>query len=67
MLEQEGCNLIVAAFEVSNEKGVGFLENIDQECPEMELADREIPFVPQSEILKNPNDVASILSIAPWN
>lgn len=24
MLEQEGCNLIVAAFEVSNEKGVGF-------------------------------------------
>lgn len=37
MLEQEGCNLIVAAFEVPNEKGFGFLENIDQECPEMEV------------------------------
>lgn len=50
MLEQEGYDLMAAAFEVYNEMGPGFLEEIYQECLEIELASREIPFVPQEEL-----------------
>jgi GxxExxY protein len=50
MLEQEGYDLMGAAFEVYNDKGFGFLEDIYQECLEMELGDRKIPFVSQGEL-----------------
>ncbi|MEN9638080.1 MAG: hypothetical protein RL077_6484 [Verrucomicrobiota bacterium] len=40
-----GYALIGACFEVYNEKGSGFLEEVYQECLEMELTDRGIPFV----------------------
>ncbi len=36
--------LLGACFEVYKEKGCGFLEAVFQECLEMELADRGIPF-----------------------
>jgi GxxExxY protein len=36
--------LLGACFEVHTEKGCGFLEAVFQECLEMELADRKIPF-----------------------
>ena len=47
LYQQEGYELIGAAMEVSNEMGPGFLEEVYQECIEMELADRKIPFQPQ--------------------
>jgi GxxExxY protein len=50
MLEQEGYDLMAAAFEVYNEMGPGFLEEIYQECLEMELKERGIPFVPQEQL-----------------
>jgi len=50
VLKQEGYDLMGAAFEVYNEMGFGFLEEIYQECLEMELRDRNIPFVPQEEL-----------------
>jgi GxxExxY protein len=50
MLKQEGYDLMAAAFEVYNEMGSGFLEEIYQECLEIELADRGIPFVPQEAL-----------------
>ncbi len=50
MLEQEGYDLMAAAFEVYNEMGPGFLEEIYQECLEVELEDRDIPFVSQKEL-----------------
>ena len=36
--------LLGACFEVYKDKGCGFLEAVFQECLELELADREIPF-----------------------
>lgn len=50
MLKQEGYDLMAAAFEVYNEEGFGFLEEIYQECMEVELGDRGIPFVAQEEL-----------------
>ncbi len=50
MLKQEGYDLMAAAFEVYNEEGFGFLEDIYQECIEIELGDRGIPFVAQEEL-----------------
>ena len=50
MLKQEGYDLMAAAFEVYNEEGFGFLEEIYQECLEMELEDRGIPFAAQQEL-----------------
>lgn len=50
MLKQEGYDLMAAAFEVYNEEGVGFLEEIYQECMEIELEERGIPFVSQGEL-----------------
>ncbi len=41
----ESFEIIGACFEVYKEKGCGFLEPVYQECLEMELADRNIPFV----------------------
>ncbi len=50
MLDQEGYDLMAAAFEVYNQMGSGFLEDIYQECFEIELKERGIPFVPQEQL-----------------
>jgi GxxExxY protein len=42
--------LLGACFEVYKEKGCGFLEAVFQECMELELADRRIPFVMQPRL-----------------
>jgi len=44
LFKQEGYDLMAAAFEVYNEKGHGFLEDVHQECLEKELTLRKIPF-----------------------
>jgi len=49
-LQQEGYDLMGAIFEVYNELGFGLSEDIYQESLEMELADRNIPFLSQDEI-----------------
>ena len=43
MYEQEGYNLVGAAIEVYNTLGHGFLEEVYQECFEIELSFRGIP------------------------
>jgi GxxExxY protein len=50
MLKQEGYDLMAAAFEVYNEEGFGFLEEIYQECMEIELEERGISFVAQGKL-----------------
>jgi len=49
-LQQQGYDFMAAAFEVYNEMGQGFTEEIYQESLEDELADRGIPFVAQAEV-----------------
>lgn len=44
LFRQKGYDLMGAAFEVYKEKGSGFLEAVNQECMERELAARKIPF-----------------------
>jgi GxxExxY protein len=44
LFRQEGYNLMSAAFEVYNEKGSGFLEEVYHECLERELTRRKIPW-----------------------
>ena len=39
-----------AAFEVYNDRGYGLAEEIYQECLEIELALRKIPFIPKREL-----------------
>jgi GxxExxY protein len=46
----EGFKLMGAAFEVYNDRGYGLAEEIYQECLEIELGLREIPFVPKREL-----------------
>src|SRR5439155_19863760 len=43
--------IIGAAIEIANHMGAGFLESVYQECMELELTEREIPFETQ-KILK---------------
>jgi GxxExxY protein len=50
MMEQEGYDLMGAAFEVYNVEGFGFLEDVYQECLEIELGMRKIPFESQTEL-----------------
>ncbi len=50
MFEQEGYDLMGAAFEVYNELGYGMAEEIYQQSLEVELAIRSIQFVPQAEL-----------------
>jgi GxxExxY protein len=45
---EESYQIIGACFEVYNEMGIGFLEPVYQECLEIELQERGIPFVPQT-------------------
>lgn len=42
--------IVGACFEVYNEKGCGFVEAVYQECLEIELALRDIPFQAQPEL-----------------
>jgi GxxExxY protein len=51
-LQQEGYDFMATAFEVYNELGHGFTEDIYiyQEALERELAAHKIPFVPQAEL-----------------
>ena len=49
-LQQEGYDFMATAFEVYNELGHGFTEDIYQEALEQELAAHKIPFLPQAEI-----------------
>jgi len=46
----ESFEIMGACFEVYKEKGSGFLEAVYQECLELELADRNIPFHAQPQL-----------------
>lgn len=48
--EQESYQILGACFEVYKEKGAGFTEPVYQECLEIELSLRGIPFQAQPEI-----------------
>ncbi|MHC1767816.1 MAG: GxxExxY protein [Verrucomicrobiia bacterium] len=48
--KSEGYTLMGAAFEVYNEKGYGMAEEIYQECLELELDLRDIPFLSKPEL-----------------
>ena len=50
LFQQEGYDFMGAAFEVYNEMGNGFLEEVYQECMENELTLRNIPFVSKSRL-----------------
>jgi GxxExxY protein len=50
MLEQEGYNIMGAAFEVYNNLGSGFLEEVYQRSLHIELTSRNIPYRSQQEI-----------------
>lgn len=45
LYQQQGYDLMGAAFEVYNDMGHGFFEEVYHESLEMELTDRAIPFV----------------------
>lgn len=47
LYQQEGYDVMGAAFEVYNEMGNGFLEDVYQECLEKELQMRKIAFRPK--------------------
>ena len=49
----ESFDIMGACFEVYKEKGSGFVESVYQECLEMELGDRKIPFKAQVELALN--------------
>jgi GxxExxY protein len=48
--KEESYKIMGACFEVYKEMGPGFLEAVYQECLEIELSVRQIPFVPQREL-----------------
>ena len=48
--QQEGYDFMAAAFEVYNDMGNGYTEDIYQESLERELTDRKIPFREQAEL-----------------
>jgi GxxExxY protein len=48
--KDEAYAIVGACFEVYNELGCGFLEAVYQECLEMELTLRGVPFRPQAEL-----------------
>ena len=48
--KQEGYDLMAAAFEVYNEQGHGFAEEVYQESLELELGLRRIPFSSKGEL-----------------
>ncbi|HTV42892.1 MAG TPA: GxxExxY protein [Candidatus Sulfotelmatobacter sp.] len=48
--KEESYEIMGACFEVYKEKGSGFAESVYQECLEIELEDRKIPFRAQPEL-----------------
>jgi GxxExxY protein len=50
LFEQEGYELMGAAFEVYNELGSGFLEEVYQEALERVLAEKKIPYLAQPRL-----------------
>ncbi len=48
--KDEAFAIVGACFDVFNEMGCGFLEAVYQECLEIELGLREIPFQPQADL-----------------
>ncbi len=50
IFKQESYEIIGACFEVYNEMGCGFLENVYQECLGIEFAQRSLPFVAKQEL-----------------
>ncbi len=48
--KDESYAVVGVCFAVYNEMGYGFTEPVYQECLEIELADRGIPFRPQAEL-----------------
>jgi GxxExxY protein len=50
LFEEETYAVLGACFEVYKDKGCGFLEAVYQECLELELGFRSIPFVAQAEL-----------------
>lgn len=55
--KKETYNIIGAAMDVHRTLGMGFLESVYQEAMEIELAKRNIPFVPQKKIQIQYKDV----------
>lgn len=53
MFKEESFKIMGACFEVYKEKGSGFLEQVYQECLEIELEMRGILFVPKQELALN--------------
>ncbi len=49
-MQQEGYDFMAAAFEVYNDMGNGYTEDIYQESLELELLERKIPFLAQAEL-----------------
>jgi GxxExxY protein len=49
--KEEAYAIIGACFEVYNEMGCGFLEAVYEECLQLELTARGIPFRPQADLL----------------
>ncbi len=50
VLKDESYRIMGACFEVYTEMGCGFLEPVYQECMQLELAIRGIPFQPKMEL-----------------
>ncbi|MBL9201508.1 MAG: GxxExxY protein [Opitutaceae bacterium] len=50
LYQQEGYDFMSAVFEVHNEMGGGFLEEVYQESLEFELKERAIPFVSKPKL-----------------
>ena len=51
LFKAEGYELMATAFEVYNELGPGFLEEVYQEALELELTDRKIPFMSKPRLV----------------
>ena len=49
-LHDETYEILGACFEVYNEMGCGFLESVYQECLELELDSRGVPFIAQQPV-----------------
>ena len=53
LFKEDSYAIMGACFEVYNEMGCGFLESVYQECLEIEMSCRAMPFIPQAELRLN--------------